>query len=78
MNTRNRLHSFVFAEIVSVIIAIAVFLACSIRSELNVIYNDGVQLLKENKYEEAVEKFSEIPEYLKYRDIVELLEDYKE
>ena len=40
------------------------------------IYDKGVSLLEEGKYEEAIDCFNDIPDYIRYQDIAELLDEY--
>lgn len=46
------------------------------RKEYMGFYNKGVSLLEEGKYSEALDSFSEIPDYIRYQDIAELLDKY--
>ena len=40
-------------------------------------YNEGVSLLEEENYTDAIDRFSNIPNYIDYEDIRELLEEYQ-
>lgn len=44
------------------------------RDKYSKIYDEGVILLESGNYEEAVEKFNEIPNCEAYKDVGELLE----
>lgn len=71
------------AKITIIICSIVVFsvLFCSsavyVRNEYIEIYNEGVSLLEEGNYIDALNRFSDIPNYIDYRDIRELLEEYQ-
>lgn len=41
------------------------------------IYNEGVYQLQEGNYTEAIETFSNIPNYIRYKDISELFDEYQ-
>ena len=61
--------------IVFVVLVVFCFLIVQ-RSKYLDIYNEGVSLLEAGACEEAIDCFSEIPNYLRYRDISELLEEH--
>ena len=47
------------------------------RDKYKEIYNEGVSLLEQGKYMEAVERFNDINDnYINYRDVKELLIEY--
>ena len=70
-------------KIVVIICSIVVFsvLFCSsavyTRNEYIKIYNEGVSLLEKGNYTDALNRFSDIPNYIDYRDIRELLEEHQ-
>ena len=47
------------------------------RGKYAKIYDNGISLLEDGKYEEAVDCFSGIPNYIDYQDISELLNTYE-
>lgn len=50
--------------------------AFHMRGEYRKVYDNGVSLLEEGKYTEAVDCFSDIPDYMDYQDISKLLNKY--
>ena len=40
-------------------------------------YNEGVYLLQEGRYTEAIDSFRNIPNYIQYKDISELFDEYQ-
>lgn len=71
------------SKIMIIICSIVAFsiLFCSsavyVRNEYIEIYNEGVSLLEEGDYINALNRFSDIPNYIDYRDIRELLEEHQ-
>lgn len=66
-------------EIVLLLVMIStmiVLYAIDTKNSYIEIYNNGVSLLEYGKFDEAVDTFSEIPEYIDYKDIRELLDKY--
>ena len=50
--------------------------AFHMRGAYRKVYDNGVSLLEDGKYTEAVDCFSGIPDYMDYRDVSELLNKY--
>ena len=46
------------------------------RNEYTVIYNEGIYLLEQGKLTDAIECFEDIPDYINYRDMPEVLDRY--
>ena len=66
-------------EIVLLLVMIStmiVLYAIDTKNSYIEIYNNGVSLLEYGKFDEAVDTFSEIPEYIDYKDIRESLDKY--
>lgn len=63
----------------SVILFLIVFFSSAIytRNKYTEIYNEGVYLLQEGRYTKAIDCFHNIPNYIQYKDISELLNKYK-
>lgn len=47
------------------------------RTKYLEIYHNGVSLLEEGNYKDAVDCFSELPDYMNYKDIRDLLKEYE-
>ena len=62
-----------------VILFLIIFFSSAIykRNEYIEIYNEGVYLLQEGRYTEAIESFRNIPNYIQYKDISELFDEYQ-
>ena len=68
----------IFCMSVTIIFLILFSFAVYKRNKYNTeIYNEGVYLLQEGNYTEAIETFSNIPNYIQYKDIPELLNEYQ-
>lgn len=59
-----------------ILIAVLITWAGYTRGKYKKIYNTGVSLLETGKYDEAAKCFSDIPNYTKYRDVSQLLDEY--
>ena len=68
------LKYLILTFVICIILIIAMLCqAIHLRHKYQQIYNEGVILLESGNYEEAVEKFNEIPDCEDYRDVAELL-----
>ena len=68
----------IFCMSIVIIFLILFSFAVYKRNKYNTeIYNEGVYLLQEGNYTEAIETFSNIPNYIRYKDIPELLNEYQ-
>lgn len=71
----NAIRISSMAIIMTTIIITCIF-ALHKRDKYEEAYNEGVSLLKQGNYDEAIEYFSEIPDYIEYKDTSDLLEVY--
>lgn len=76
MKIKNRDYIIMFGTISVILLIGFAKMAIDIRNSFTEIYNKGVVYLNEGKYQKAVECFKEIPNYLNYRDISDLLQEY--
>lgn len=60
-----------------VFILLGIIYAFYIKNEYKAIYDRGVILLEDGDYSGAINKFEEIPDYIKYGDIQDLLLKYE-
>ena len=74
MNKRFNIFCMSVAIIFLILFSFAVYKRNKYNTE---IYNEGVYLLQEGNYTEAIETFSNIPNYIRYKDIPELLNEYQ-
>ena len=74
----KKLYIKLLLWIVAIVSFLVVFFSFAFytREKYIEIYNDGVSLLEAGKYMEAVERFNDIPNYINYRDIEELIIEY--
>lgn len=63
----------------AVILFLIVFISFDIydRYKYKEFYNEGVYLLQEGRYIEAIDSFRNIPNYTNYKDISELFNKYQ-
>lgn len=63
----------------AVILFLIVFFSSAVykRNKYIEFYNEGVYLLQEGRYTEAIESFRNIPNYIQYKDISELFDEYQ-
>ena len=63
----------------AVILFLIVFISFGIydRNKYKEFYNEGVYLLQEGRYIEAIDSFRNIPNYTNYKDISELFNKYQ-
>ena len=63
----------------AVILFLIVFFSFAVykRNKYIEFYNEGVYLLQEGRYTEAIDSFRNIPNYIQYKDISELFDEYQ-
>ena len=66
-----------FSTIVVVIFLILFEYYIYKRNKYIEFYNEGVYLLQEGRYTEEIESFRNIPNYIRYKDISELFDEYQ-
>lgn len=76
LKSKQFVYKLVFIMLVSLLLLGYFSLAEHARRYNRSIYDQSVELFEDGKYEEAVECLRQIPDYMQYRGVPELLHKY--
>lgn len=74
---RGVMKYYITSIIIGLTLTLTFIFALHMRFNYEEAYNEGVSLLESGDYMGAIECFNDIPDYIEYEDISELLKKYK-